>query len=284
MKPPHPFVSSSSRSTKRLFVLMLVALPCAASCTEAAPQGSAAAGAIDAAGSASAAGSANASASVPPPGPSAAGVASAPANPAVVETLAVPGDLPASIVKSADGRPPRIVFLPGVCSNAGAYLWGFAEAARAHGGAVAIDGDRPCGGLQDFRSISSDPKHEEPRIQAALAAAGHATPASADVVLVGYSLGATLIENLVKASPDRYPRVVLIGSPHDPRLDRLKGARAVATMACSLDAPRRMKGAVRMLEGAGIRSSYFEMPGCTHGNLAEGDRVFSEVLTWITSS
>ncbi|WP_272459697.1 alpha/beta hydrolase [Polyangium jinanense] len=196
----------------------------------------------------------------------------------------MPFDLPASIVKSADGRPPRIVFLPGLCSNAGAYLWGFAEAARAHGGAVAIDGDKPCGGLQDFRSISSDPKHEEPRIQAALAAAGHATPASADVILVGYSLGATLIENLVKASPDRYPRVVLIGSPRDPRLDWLKGARAVATMSCSFDVPRRMKGAVRMLEGAGIRSSYFEMPGCTHGNLAEGDRVFSEVLTWITSS
>lgn len=244
MKPPPPFVSSSSQSLKRLLMLMWVALPCAASCTEAGRDG--VLGPDPArAPEASTAGSANTSASGPPAGPSAppAKAASAPAGPAVVETLPVPGDLPASIVKSAEGRPPRIVFLPGVCSNAGAYLWGFAEAARAHGGAIAIDGDRPCGASQDFRSITSNPEHEEPRIQAALAAAGHATPASADVILVGY---------------------------------------AVATMSCSLDVPQRMQGAMRMLAGAGIRSSYFEMPGCTHGNLAEGDRVFSEVFTWLT--
>lgn len=191
------------------------------------------------------------------------------------------GDLPISIVRSADRKPPRIVFLPGICSNAGAYLYGFAEAARAHGGAIAIDGDRPCGNSRDFRSISSDPVHEEPRIRAALAAAGVEEKAMSDVIFVGYSLGATLIENLVKAAPERYPRVVLIGSPRDPRLDRLKGARAVATMSCSLDVPGRMKGAVPTLQKAGIASAYFEMPGCTHGNLAEGDRVFSEVFSWM---
>ncbi len=203
--------------------------------------------------------------------------------PATVERLDVPGDLTAWIVRSADKKPPRLVFLPGICSNAGAYLYGFAEAARSHGGAIAIDGDRPCGGSRDFRSISSDPSHEEPRIRAALAAAGVEEKDMPEVIFVGYSLGATLIENLVKASPERYPRVVLIGSPRDPRLDRLKGARAVATMSCSLDVPGRMKGAVRTLENAGIASAYFEMPGCTHGNLAEGDRVFSEVFRWMAA-
>jgi pimeloyl-ACP methyl ester carboxylesterase len=221
-----------------------------------------------------------ASAAAPPASGSAVAPAS-PLGPAKVESIPVAGDLPISIVRSADGKPPRIVFFPGICSNAGAYLWGFAEAARAHGGAIAIDGDRACGSSRDFRSISSDPAHEGPRIRAALAAVGHAAPDSAEVVLVGYSLGATLIENLVKASPERWPRVVLIGSPRDPRLDRLKGARKVATMSCSLDVPGRMKAAVRMLEGAGVASKYFEMPGCTHGNLAEGDAIFSEVFDWI---
>jgi pimeloyl-ACP methyl ester carboxylesterase len=201
-----------------------------------------------------------------------------------VERLPVAGDLPASIVRSADGKPPRIVFLPGICSNAGAYLWGFAETARARGGVVAIDGDAPCGGSKDFRSISSDPAREEPRIDAALAAAGVASPATADVVLVGYSLGATLIENMVKASPTRWRRVVLIGSPRDPRLDRLRGAGAVATMSCSLDVPGRMKAAVRMLSGASIPAAYFEMPGCTHGTLADGDRVFGEVFDWLDAA
>ena len=205
--------------------------------------------------------------------------ASPPAGPAVVEQIDVPGDLPASIVKSADGKPPRVVFLPGICSNAGAYLWGFPETARALGGTIAIDGDKSCGGSKDFRSITSDPNHEEPRILAALAAAG-APVDPPDVVLVGYSLGATLIENLVKKSPERYSRVVLIGSPRDPRLDRLRKATAVATMSCSLDVPGRMKGAVRMLENAGVASRYFEMPGCTHGNLAEADRVFAAAIGW----
>jgi len=217
--------------------------------------------------------SATASAVVPTPPP----------GPAAVEALPVEGDSPASIVKSADGKPPRIVFLPGICSNAGAYLWGFAEAARDYGGATAIDGDRPCGNLRDFHSISSDPKHEGPRIRAALEAAGHTSPDSADVVLVGYSLGATLIENLMKESPGRWPHVVLIGAPRAPRLDPLKSAHRVATMSCSLDVPARMKGAVRMLEGASIAARYFEMPGCTHGNIAEGNEVFSDVFDWLES-
>ena len=205
----------------------------------------------------------------------------APPAKATVERLPVPGDVPASMVRSADGKPPRIVFLPGICSNAGAYLWSFAETARARGGAVAIDGDAPCGGSKDFHSITSDPAHEGPRIDAALTAAGVASPATADVVLVGYSLGATLIENLVKASPERWRRVVLIGSPRDPRLDRLRGAGAVATLSCALDVPGRMKGAVRMLNAASIPAAYFEMPGCTHGNIADGDRVFGEVFGWL---
>ncbi len=215
-----------------------------------------------------------------PPRPSAV----APPAPASVTRLDVPGDLPASIVASADGKPPRIVFLPGICSNAGAYLYGFAEAARALGGAIAIDGDRPCGGSTDFHSITSDPVHEEPRIERALAAAGVESPASADIVFIGYSLGATLIENLVKRSPERYPRVILIGSPRPPRLDRLGGARAVATMSCSLDVPKRMRDAVGVLSRAGVSSAYFEMPGCTHGNLAEGDRVFSEAIAFLDES
>lgn len=223
-----------------------------------------------------------------PSAPSAsASVAPAPSvapGPAVVERIEVPGDRPASIVRSADARPPRLVFLPGICSNGGAYLHGFAEAARAHGGAIAIDGDRPCGASRDFTSITSDAAHEEPRILAALAAAGVPDPRAHDVILVGYSLGATLIENLVEKSPERYPRVVLIGSPRDPRLDRLKGARAVVTMSCSLDVPGRMKGAAKRLTAAGIASTYLEMPGCTHGNLTDGDRVFAEAFTWLVAS
>ena len=204
--------------------------------------------------------------------------------PARVETLEVQKHLPVSVVSSTDGKPPRILFFPGICSNAGAYLHGFTEAAATHGGVIAIDGDRPCGASKDFHSISSDPVREEPRIEAALDAAGVPVSARSEMVHVGYSLGATLLENLVKKSPERYRHIVLIGSPKDPRKDRLEKATTVATMSCSLDVPHRMKGAVTMLTKANVRAAYFEMPGCTHGNLADGDAVFGKVFTWIDSA
>lgn len=207
-----------------------------------------------------------------------------PAAPARVERLPVDGDLPASIVRGADGKPPRIVFLPGVCSNGGAYLHAFPEAARASGGVVAIEGDRPCGGSTQFRSITSDPAHEEPRIERALRAAGTELADDTKIVLVGYSLGATLAENLVRMRPSRYERVVLIGSPRDPVSARLKSARAVATMSCSLDVPQRMRSAVKTLGAAGVTARYFELPGCTHGNVTDGDRVLGEALAWVSGA
>lgn len=199
-----------------------------------------------------------------------------------VEALEVPGDRQAWIVRGGGDDLPRIVFLPGVCSNAGAYLMGFPEAARAFGGVVAIEGDRPCGDSKQFHSITSDPSHEEPRILAALAAAGWGEKEPKEIVLVGYSLGATLIENLVRRRPDRYPRVALIGSPRDPRLDRLKGARSVASMSCSLDVPARMQGVSRTLAPAGVSVRYFEMPGCTHGNLADAERTMTDAFGFLT--
>ncbi len=203
---------------------------------------------------------------------------------ATVERLEIAGGPTTSIVRARDGKPPRIVFFPGICSNAGAYLHGFTEAAATHGGALAIDGEKPCGASGDFHSISSDPVREEKRLDAALDAAGVPSEQRSELLHVGYSLGATLLENLVKKDPARYRHVVLIGSPKDPRKDRLEKATTVATMSCSLDVPQRMKGAVPMLEKAGVRAKYFEMPGCTHGNLADGDAVFSDVFTWMRSA
>lgn len=219
----------------------------------------------------------------PPPSASVSAMSKVQEGPALVEPLEVPEDSAAWLVRASDGKPPRIVFLPGICSNAGAYLMGFPEAARAHGGAVAMDGDRPCGASKDFHSISSDPNHEEPRIRAVLKAAGWGNEEPKDLLLVGYSLGATLIENLVQKSPERYSRVMLIGSPKNPRLDRLKGAKRVATMSCSLDVPFRMKGAVKTLEAGKITTKYFEMPGCTHGNFAEPEKILGEALGWLDS-
>ncbi len=214
-----------------------------------------------------------------PPAPTAAPAA------ATVERVAVPGDVPAAIVRGPSGTPPRIVFMPGRCSNAYAYLLSFPEAARAHGGVIAIDGDKPCGAAgSGFRSFTWDPARQDARIAAALAAAAGTTTLPNDgFTLIGYSAGAGIGELMVQLWPDRYPRVVLIGAPSDPRHSRLAHARAVVTMSCALDVPGRMKGAARRIEAAGVPATYIEMPGCTHGNVGDGERVFAAAFDWFAA-
>jgi len=213
--------------------------------------------------------------------PDASAAPAAPKAPAAVVRVRVPGDRPAAVVKGPAGTAPSAVFLPGVCSNAGAYLHSFPEAAHSHGGIVAIDGELPCAGSPGFRTFARNIPAQHARIEAALAAAGATAVPANGLTLIGYSQGASIAEDLARKYPERYARVVLIGSPADPSVARLKSARAVATMSCELDVPPRMRGAAKQLLAAGVPAAYFEMPACTHGLISEGERVFDEVFDWL---
>jgi pimeloyl-ACP methyl ester carboxylesterase len=204
--------------------------------------------------------------------------------PAHVDRFPVPHDLPASIVASLDGAPPTTVFLPGLCSNANAYLQAFPEAARRQGGVIALEGDQPCGSLKDFHSFSWDAAKLHTRIDAAVSAAGLPANSSAGITLVGYSQGAALAEQLVQRWPSRYTRVVLIGAPTDPSATRFAEARGVVTMSCARDVPGRMKEATKRFVRAGIPSTYLEMPDCTHGNITEGDKTFDAAFDFLRDS
>lgn len=203
-----------------------------------------------------------------------------PPPPPRVAPLAVPGDRDAAIVRASDGRTPLTVFVPGLCSNAAAYLRGFADAAQRQGGVVAIEGDVPCGAGPAFHSFSWDASKLHARIERALAAAG-ADPAATGITLVGYSQGAALGEQLAARWPDRYARIVVIGAPKDPSPKSFARSRGVVTMSCSRDVPARMREASRRIARAGVPSTYVQMPGCTHGNLADGDRVFDEAFAFL---
>jgi pimeloyl-ACP methyl ester carboxylesterase len=203
-----------------------------------------------------------------------------PPEPPRVEHIRVPGDRPASIVRAKDGAAPRVVFLHGMCSNGAAYLHRFPVAASAHGGVVALEGDVPCQGT-DYRSFSWDAARQHARIEAALAAAGRVAIPAAGIVLVGYSQGAAIGEQLVSRWPERYARVVLIGAPSDPSTAKLGRARGVVTMSCSRDVVSRMKDGAARIRRAGVPATYLEMPGCTHGDVADAERVFGEAFDWL---
>ena len=204
--------------------------------------------------------------------------------PARVERIRVPGDVVASVVRSSGGAAPTTVFLPGLCSNANAYLQAFPEAARRQGGVVAVEGDQPCGNLEGFWSFSWDATKLHARIEAATAAAGLTVVPREGLTLVGYSQGAALGEQLVQRWPGRYARVVLIGAPTDPSAARFAEARAIVTMSCSRDVPWKMKEATSRFVKAGIPSTYLEMPDCTHGNITDGDRTFDAAFDWLRAN
>jgi pimeloyl-ACP methyl ester carboxylesterase len=168
-----------------------------------------------------------------------------------------------------------------MCSNAGGYLAGFAEAAHAHGGVLAIDGDRPCPVVPGFHTFSWDADRQHERIEAALAAADADAAPTGEITLIGYSQGASIAEQLAERWPARYTRIVLIGSPREVTASRLRSSRALATMSCSRDVPGRMREGAAHVAALGVPATYFEMPGCTHGNLAEGNRVFDELFVWL---
>jgi pimeloyl-ACP methyl ester carboxylesterase len=210
-------------------------------------------------------------------------VVATPLPPARVEKLLVPGDIVASIVRPpADAkRPPLTVFLAGLCSNANAYFHTFPEAARKVGGVVAIEGDQPCGTTGDFHSYSWDAQKQHLRIEAALGAAGVTEIPKEGITLVGYSQGAALAEQMVQRYPTRYARLVLIGAPTDPAPRNLARARSVVTMSCDRDVPSRMKLAAAGATKAGTPATYFEMPGCSHGNVTDGERIFDATFDFL---
>ena len=198
-----------------------------------------------------------------------------------VERLRVPGDLPASIVFKAARGAPTTVFLPGICSRASAYLESFPETARAHGGILAIDGDVPCQKGEGYHSFSWDAARQNARIEAALAAAGAGAVGAEGITIIGYSQGASIAEELATRWPNRYTRVVLIGAPKDPLPAHFRQTRGLVTMSCSLDVVSRMREAARKTSLAGTPATFFEMPGCTHGAVADAERIFGEALSWL---
>ena len=214
-------------------------------------------------------------------GAEASATVAADAGPAVVERVAVPKDRDAVLVRGRVPGEVRAVFVPGVCSNATAYLKEFPETAREHGGILAIDGEKPCGKPDSgFRSFVYSAAVQKTRLMAALAAAGVHAPADG-LTLVGYSAGASLAQMIHSRWPKLFPRVVLIAPPDDPDINYLVHARAVVSMSCSRDVPWRMKGATQRLARLGVPSLYLEMPDCSHGEVADAERIFGEAFDFL---
>ena len=207
--------------------------------------------------------------------------------PPTVERLLVPGDLVASVIRGTTKKPPLTVFIAGLCSNAEAYLYTFPQAAQKQGGVVAIEGDQLCGPGVDprYRTYSWDATKQHARIEAAMAAAGVTEIPKEGLTLVGYSQGAAIAEQLAAKYPQRYARIVLIASPSDPVPRDFAKSRALVTMACSRDASlSRMKSTATATTKIGTPATYFQMPDCIHGQVADGENIFGKSFDWLSAN
>ena len=125
-----------------------------------------------------------------------------------------------------------------------------------------------------------NPELQDRRIEAAFRASGDEGELT-DLLVIGYSQGEVLAEQLVERYPKRYTRAVLMGAPSVPSLPRLRTLRGAVMVSGELDAKDLMKEGARRLEKAGIPSTYFEMPHARRAQIVEGERVMEDVLGWL---
>lgn len=195
------------------------------------------------------------------------------------ETVKVPGDLPAFVLRGASGSR-RIVFLQGYCCHALGYVQSFQHAAARHGTLVAVQADKPCDD-PSMRRWTNTPSQLDARVENAFRASGDTTPLE-DLAVVGYSEGAVLAEMLAHRNPTRYAHVVLVGGPQKPVEWRLRKTRSTVMIAGSKDRQDLMKTGARDLNASGIPSTFLILPGAKHGQMgSESERVMGEALDWL---
>ncbi|MBK7583689.1 MAG: hypothetical protein IPI67_26280 [Myxococcales bacterium] len=215
----------------------------------------------------------------PPPQP-----APAPSyEPGVFVSVQVAGDAELAVAHGHPSARRAIVYLHGACGDPRApRAW--SSVAAELGTLIALQGDRSCG-KNGRHYWGPDTRRLEARVRAALARAGEirgdAFDAS-DVVLMGYSQGATRAQELHAAQRERYPRVILAGIPVAPSARHLAGAHAVAILGGQLELTTHMRTGLWALEAHHIPVRFDLFPSAAHGEFGpEAERVMREAFAWL---
>jgi alpha-beta hydrolase superfamily lysophospholipase len=187
----------------------------------------------------------------------------APDPPVEVKTVDVPGDVPVFHLAGKTGK--RLVFLHPMCTHGLGYLQAFQFAAHERASAIALQGEKSCGGA--YRQWSFDFALTDARIEAAWKAVGDGRPIE-DLMLVGYSQGVSVAVALAERFPDRYTRVVLIGGPREPVITKPKCAVMVSA---EKDAWWLMKQGSDRAARAGIPSTFITISGARHGQMGDAE-------------
>lgn len=189
-----------------------------------------------------------------------------------------------------DGNPSvrrPIVYLHGMCGDPKEDLDAWGNIAKQHGTIIAVMGDVACPDKPGRLKWSTDASAIDARIDAAVKSVSEARGLRlepGEVVVIGESMGAARAELLATKFPDKYTRLVLVGSPQTPSPENLKGVKAVANLAGEKERQSMMKQGTRALESAGTPTRFWELPEATHGNYGpDGERIMNEALGFVAT-
>lgn len=175
-----------------------------------------------------------------------------------------------------------MVFLHGMCGDGLGYAQSFQRTAAERGTLIAPQADVPCSEGASWAKWSKDITGLDRRITEAFRTLGHAEPIS-DVIVIGYSQGATRAETLARTFPERYTRLVLMGGPYAAKAQGLEKLRAAVAMAGDRDRLDLMKASARVLAAAKVPATFLLIPEAPHGSMGSNpEQTMSEMFDWLS--
>ena len=187
---------------------------------------------------------------------------------------------PVFVLRGGSLGPEKLVFLHGMCGHGMGYAQSFQRTAAKWGTLIAPQADVLCGD-GPWARWSKDIAALDERIRAAFRALGHAEPLE-DIVVIGYSQGATRAESLAREYPRVYTRLVLMGGPYAANPRGLEGLRGAVAMAGARDRLDLMQASAKSLGKAGVPATFLLIPEATHGSMGpHPEETMDQMLTWL---
>ena len=192
-------------------------------------------------------------------------------------------EAPTFVLRGSPRGDALLVFLHGMCGHGLGYAQSFQFSAARRGTLIAPQGDVRCG-QGPWAAWSGDLEKLDQRIIGAFHALGYDEPLR-EIVLIGYSQGASRAEELCRRHPERYTRLISIGAPRPPSARGLGHLRAALMMAGEHDRQDVMQLGVRSLRRAGIPVSFQQIPEATHGAMGPTpEKTMGAALDWLFES
>jgi predicted esterase len=189
---------------------------------------------------------------------------------------------PLFVMRGGPRGSAPIVFLHGMCGHGLGYAQSFQFSAAKKGLLIAPQADVTCGS-GPWAKWSGDVSALHARIETGFRALG--LDPLEDVLVIGYSQGATRAEQLARKWPERYTRLILMGAPQATSARGLERLRGAVMMAGERDRKDLMKSGTRALAAAGVPAVFQVIPEATHGAMGPvPEKTMGEALDWLWSN